>query len=109
MLMASGACFAGEPKFRRSTLYRRLNTSNWEVCYCTGTLFGKPSVRLLLPIPMSRKGGETWGIPLSLFLSNLLQIACPQNSKRNANCMKRGVVSVERYLPNCVGSSDNDG
>ena len=28
----------------------------------------------------------------------------PQNSKRNANCMKRGVVSVERYLPNCLGS-----
>jgi len=28
----------------------------------------------------------------------------PQNTKRNANCMKRGVVNVERYLPNCDGS-----
>ncbi len=27
-----------------------------------------------------------------------------QNSKRKANCIKRGLVSVERYLPNCVGS-----
>ena len=27
-----------------------------------------------------------------------------QNLNRKANCMKRGVVSVERYLPNCVGS-----
>jgi hypothetical protein len=28
----------------------------------------------------------------------------PQKANRKANCMNRGVVSVERYLPNCVGS-----
>jgi hypothetical protein len=26
----------------------------------------------------------------------------PQNEKRNENCMKRGVVIVPRYLPNCA-------
>jgi hypothetical protein len=28
----------------------------------------------------------------------------PQKAKRKENCMNRGVVSVERYLPNCDGS-----
>lgn len=32
-----------------------------------------------------------------------------QNMKRKANCMKRGVVSVERYLPNCDGPYDSEG
>ena len=26
----------------------------------------------------------------------------PQNANRKANCMKRGVVIVPRYLPNCA-------
>jgi hypothetical protein len=32
-----------------------------------------------------------------------------QNTKRSANCMKRGVVIVERYLPNCVASWESPG
>ena len=30
--------------------------------------------------------------------------AQPQNTMRRANCMKRGVVRVDRYLPNSAGS-----
>ena len=36
-------------------------------------------------------------------LSHHKPLPTPQNAKRKANCMKRGVVSVEWYLPNCDG------
>ena len=32
-----------------------------------------------------------------------------QNTKRKANCMKRGVVNVEVYRPKVLGSLDSDG
>jgi len=32
-----------------------------------------------------------------------------QKTKRKANCMKRGVVNVPRYLPNWVGSYESEG
>jgi hypothetical protein len=35
--------------------------------------------------------------------------AQPQNTKRRANCMKRGVVRVDRYLPNSAGSKESEG
>ncbi len=36
-------------------------------------------------------------------------ISIAQNENRNANCMNRGVVSVDVYRPNVLGSLDNDG
>ncbi|MBV9623127.1 MAG: hypothetical protein JOZ14_04015 [Acidobacteria bacterium] len=35
---------------------------------------------------------------------SLSRSSTAQKANRNANCMKRGVVRVERYLPNCDGS-----
>lgn len=32
-----------------------------------------------------------------------------QNTRRRLNCMKRGVVRVEMYFPNSVGSNDSEG
>lgn len=32
-----------------------------------------------------------------------------QNAKRKANCMKRGVVSVELYFPNWSGAKPSEG
>jgi hypothetical protein len=37
-----------------------------------------------------------------LLIRRICYTAGPQNEKRNANCMKRGVVRVPRYLPNCA-------
>ena len=49
----------------------------------------------------SPKGGPffSWRIE-----SPLMRPAMFQNEKRSANCMKRGLVSVDKYFPNCVGS-----
>ena len=46
--------------------------------------------------------------PCALFLRRL---AAPhaQNTNRRANCMKRGVVSVETYLPNSDASKESEG
>lgn len=32
-----------------------------------------------------------------------------QNTKRNENCMKRGVVMVPRYRPNCAAPKESEG
>lgn len=64
---------------------------------------GQPSRMGRVSLPAAAEPAVT------LFRLECVSTSTAQNTKRNANCMNRGVVSVDTYLPNWVGSNESDG
>jgi hypothetical protein len=67
---------------------------------------GVPIARLPVP-PVHSWGTNLTTLTAQSFVRTTLPQ--PQKAKRSANCMKRGVVSVETYLPNSDASKESEG
>ena len=92
-------------RLRRKELIRPEEPWNWAAVTTAGLACAEVD-----NIWMRRVALPTVAEPaVTLFWLETSSTSRAQNTKRNANCMKRGVVSVDRYLPNSLLSYESEG